>query len=179
MQKAIHITKPEYEEQDEGQQLYTRTEINLIILYMKYGKIEKSISEQKLLEILLFIKKYYSAQKQEEMGVRVVMKLIDLQDQKKENDKIIQYADEAIAMIGQGRGIKNLARLHFIKAQAMERKYHQSRQWEEMRDKCYEECKMAYYVFMVDKQKDEQAKIQKFCEEILECPTIEQGILLD
>lgn len=179
LQKAIYITKPEYEKQDREQQLYTKTEINLIILYMKYSKIEKSISEQKLLEILFFIKRYYSARRQEEMGVRVLLELIDLQDHKTGNDKIIQYADEGIVMISQGSEIKNLAQLHFIKAQAMQRKYYQSRQWEEMRHKCYEECKMAYYVFMIDKQEGEQAQIQKFCEEILECPIIEQGILLD
>lgn len=98
LQKAIHITKPEYEKQDREHELYTKTEINLILLYIKYEKIEKNISEHRLLEILFFIERYYSARKKEEMGVRVLLE----------------------------------------------------------KNKCYEECKMAYYVFMVENGREEQ-----------------------
>ena len=58
--QAIHMTRPDYEKKEFIYQLYSKTEIKLLLLYMDYKKKEKNLLERELLNLLKFVDHYYS-----------------------------------------------------------------------------------------------------------------------
>ncbi len=177
--QAIHMTRPDYEKKEFIYQLYSKTEIKLLLLYMDYKKKEKNLLERELLNLLKFVDHYYSQRQKEEIGSEIIRRLINCQDEKKDNEKIISYAEKGISMLVRGRGIKNLGEFYFVKVQASERLYRDDKDWDKIKEEWYKECKMAYYLFLLEGKEKEQEKIQNYCTEVLKCQTIEQGILFD
>lgn len=101
------------------------------------------------------------------------MELVAWELQAEKYAKVIVHADKAVDFISQGRGIDNIAELHFIKAQALENLYHGIAEWEEQERACKEECLMAYYVFDILGQMKEKQDVQHFCEDKLGWQIIE------
>jgi len=176
---ALYITKRDYIIGTEQTSFYSKTEINLILMYLYYGNVEKSLAEKELNKILIFIEKYYSKSKLDSIAIQILKELIILQDKEKDSDKIISYANKAIEFIGYGNGIKDLAEMHFLKVKATVSKYSNSEQWETLKYECYEECKMAYYLYLIEEKHPKLEELQKYCQEILKCPTIKPGISFD
>lgn len=177
--QAIHITRPDYEKKEFLYRLYSKIEIKLLLLYMDYKKKEKDLLERELLNLLKFVDNYYSQRQKEEIGAEIIRRLIECQNEEKDNKKIISYAEKGISMLARGRGIKNLGTFYFVKAQASERLYRDDKDWDKIKEDCYKECKIAYYLFLLEGKEKEQEKIQNYCTEVLKCQTIEQGILFD
>ncbi|MDD6057156.1 MAG: hypothetical protein PUB98_02680 [Clostridiales bacterium] len=177
--RAIRITRPDYGKEESSYLLYSKTEIRLILLFMDYGKKETELLEGELLELLSFAENYYSQRQKEEIGIELIRRLIKCQDESRDNGKIVSYAEKGISMLIQGRGIRYLGELYFTKVRALERQYRDGTSWNEIKRRCYEECKMAYYLFFLERKSKEQEEVQRYCQEVLECPTIEPGILFD
>ena len=97
------------------------------------------------------------------MGAEIIRRLINCQDEKKDNEKIISYAEKGISMLVRGRGIKNLGEFYFVKVQASERLYRDDKDWDKIKEEWYKECKMAYYLFLLEGKEKEQEKIQNYC----------------
>lgn len=173
--KALKLTKPEIDNQNEENILYNPMEIKLIVqlLHYNYWAWEEKDKEDELLRLFRYVENVYSGRQKESTGVEILLELIELALQMEKDLQAIEYIDKAVAVISRGRGIENIAELHFIKAKAIERVYHQSAEWREQEGTCKEECLMAYHVFDILKQWKEKQKVQKFCEDKLGWQIIE------
>ena len=130
----------------------------MLLLYMDYKKKEKNLLERELLNLLKFVDHYYSQRQKEEIGSEIIRRLINCQDEKKDNEKIISYAEKGISMLVRGRGIKNLGEFYFVKVQASERLYRDDKDWDKIKEEWYKECKMAYYLFLLEGKKRSRKK---------------------
>ena len=166
--ESLKYTKPEMDVEDEKDLLYNPTEIELMLLLIRYeypGWMNRN-KENELLKMLNHVRKVYTGRQFEETAVQIMLELIYLELQLEDYVRAIQYVDEAVDIISQGRGIEYLAELHFIKARAMEAIYHGRGDWVQYEKQCKNECLMAYYVFDI-MGKEEIKEVQKFCEDKL------------
>lgn len=166
---TLKLTKTEIDSNNEENILWNPLEIELVLLlvHYRYQEWKNKDNENMLLKLLTFVEKVYSGSQKEDTGVRILMELVELEWQLKDDRRVIKYADDAVDFIATGRGIDFLADFHFYKAKAIEHLYHHTDKWCEEEKKCKEECLMAYYVFDILKQVTEQQKLQKFCEDKL------------
>lgn len=171
--KAIQITRPQYEkEAAPGKRLYTKMEIEMILAYAEEsGKL--NLEEKEISQILRFIDDYCSQQQREEIIVPVLLKVIRSDKNEINDDKRISYANKGIEIIAKGQEIKNLGDFYFEKVKAMERKYRNSQEWESKKADCYEECKMAYYLFLTEHKEKQQKEVQQFCKGVFGCQITE------
>lgn len=161
-------------------QLYNPLEIRLILVLARhnyFSAVEKI--EDRLFRLVRYVETYYSGRMKETLGIEILLTLIELMEQNGEDDKIISYADQAVALIAKGRGIRHVAKLHYIKARAIERLYRGSVNWEEQERCCKKECAMAYYVAETMGEKELLEEITAYCEEKLSWQITEQAMLFD
>lgn len=161
-------------------QLYNPLEIRLILVLARhnyFSAVEKV--EDRLLRLVGYVETYYSGRMKETLGIEILLTLIELMEQNGEDDKVISYVDQAVALIAKGRGIRHVAKLHYIKARAIERLYCGSANWEEQERCCREECAMAYYVAEIMGEKELMEEITAYCKEELSWQITEQAMLFD
>lgn len=168
--EALKLTKSEIDSEREKTILFNPTEIEilLLLLHYEYPVWKKKDHERELLELFHFVEEIYSGRQKEKTGTEILKELIELKQRNGDYRRVISYVDKAVAFISQGRGMDYLAELHFIKAKALEKLYHEKSEWKEKERDCKEECLMAYYVFDILKQQKEKQEVQQFCEEVLE-----------
>ena len=168
--QALNITKPEFTLEKVKENIFNPTEIELILLLidLEYDEWKTSEIERALVEMYQYVEKIYSGRKKEKYITKIMMSLLEQEYRLLDDKKIITYADEAINLLSQGREIKSIAEIHFIKAKAMERYYSKKENWEHKKCECKKECYMAYSVFDVMNQNDKVNEIIHFCEEKLE-----------
>lgn len=173
--RALKLTKPEIDGEDEEKLLYNPMEIELIIKLIHYGYSgwENRDKEKELLKLFAFAERIYSGRQKERTGTEILIELVAWELQEEKYAKVIVHVDKAVDFISQGRGIDNIAELHFIKAQALEQLYHRVPEWEGQERACKEECLMAYYVFDILGQMKEKQDVQQFCEDKLGWQIIE------
>ncbi|MBR3769080.1 MAG: hypothetical protein IKL06_00940 [Lachnospiraceae bacterium] len=172
---ALKLTKPEMDSGNEENILYNSMEIKLILqlIHYNYPMWEDRDKESELLKLFHYTETVYTGRQKEKTGVEILLELINFELVLGKDLHAIAYVDKAVTLISQGRGIENIAELHFIKAKAIERVYHEKVQWKEMERVCKEECLMAYYVFDILGQESEKMEVQQFCEGKLEWQIIE------
>lgn len=177
--EALQITKPKFDIKKAKEYLFNPTEIELVLLltYLSYSKWKTSEIEQFLVEMYQFVKNIYSGRTKEKYITKIMMKLLEQENLLLDEIKLINYADEAIQLLAQGREIRSIAEIHFIKAKAMERYYLDKENWEYQKNECKKECYMAYVVFEVMNQKEKMKEITDFCEEKLEWQITKQATL--
>lgn len=161
-------------------QLYNPLEIRLILVLARhnyFSAVEKV--EDRLLRLVRYVETYYSGRMKETLGIEILLTLIELMEQNGEDDKVISYVDQAVALIAKGRGIRHVAKLHYIKARAIERLYCGSANWEKQERCCREECAMAYYVAEIMGEKELMEEITAYCKEKLSWQITEQAMLFD
>lgn len=161
-------------------QLYNPLEIRLILVLARhnyFSAVEKV--EDRLLRLVRYVETYYSGRMKETLGIEILLTLIELMEQNGEDDKVISYVDQAVALIAKGRGIRHVAKLHYIKARAIERLYCGSVNWEEQERCCREEYAMAYYVAEIMGEKELLEEITAYCKEKLSWQITEQAMLFD
>ena len=155
-------------------------EIRLILVLARhnyFSAVEKV--EDRLLRLVRYVETYYSGRMKETLGIEILLTLIELMEQNGEDDKVISYVDQAVALIAKGRGIRHVAKLHYIKARAIERLYCGSANWEKQERCCREECAMAYYVAEIMGEKELMEEITAYCKEKLSWQITEQAMLFD
>ena len=148
--------------------IYNVIEIKLI-LFLIHSKYEawKDIDIKKtLLRILQFVQKVYTGRQKEQISIKILMEIIQQEQMKKRFSYVINYVDKAIEFISQSRTMENVAELHFIKAKAIEKAYHEC-EWENEEENCKRECMMSYYTFDIMENEQKKQEVQKFCEEQL------------
>lgn len=167
--QALKLTKPELDKGEENQQLYNPTELELILqlIHIGYPAWQKENRKQELERLYQYVEKIYSGTQKEKMGSRILLELVDLEQQSENYEQVIRHVDTAVSFISRGRGIDHIAELHFTKAKALARLYQGKSCWCEQEKVCKEECLMAYYVFDIMKQYEEKQKVQQFCEEVI------------
>lgn len=172
---ALKLTKPEIDNGDEEKLLYNPTEIEIIIKLIHYGYSgwENRDKERELSKLFAFVERIYSGRQKEKTGIEILKELIEQEQQAEKYARVIAHVDKTVAFISQGRGIDYIAELHFIKAKALEKLYHEMPEWKEQERACKEECLMAYYVFDILGQVKEKQEVQQFCEDKLEWQIIE------
>lgn len=161
-------------------QLYNPLEIRLILVlarHIYFAAIEET--EARLFRMVRCVETYYSGRMKETLGIEILLTLIELMEKSGENNKVIRYADQTIALIAKGRGIRHVAEFHYIKARAIEQLYHGSVNWEEQARCCKQECTMAYYVAEMMEEKDLLEEIAAYCEEKLTWQITEQVMSFD
>lgn len=170
--KAIQITRPQYEKEMVGNRLYTNMEIEMILAYKDYmGKL--NLEEKEVFKIIRFIDDYCSQQQREDIIIPVLLKVLKSVDKQISDEKKIEYANRAISIIAEGRGTERLGEFYFEKVKATERKYRNSLEWESKKADCFEECKMAYYLFLTENKEKQRKEVQEFLKGVLGCQTID------
>ena len=79
----------------------------------------------------------------------------------------ISYIDKGIDLLSQGRGIKGLEKLHFLKAQILADKYDNISEQIAEKQEIKRECLMAYCICEVMGYTEMMREIEKFGEERL------------
>lgn len=173
---ALHLTKPAFMFGDNGEkQLYTSTEIELILLMVHYGEYWTDIrTENTLLNLFQHVEYYYSERRKQQIGYLILMELIEVVQRLQDWDKELVYIDKSIDFVAQGREITGLGMLHFLRAQALMRRYgtevvavntggHDS--YHDIRHEIQRECLMAYSICEVFGDVCQMEEIRRFCEE--------------
>lgn len=162
---ALHLTKPAFVPgRNGGKQLYTATEIGLILSVIHYGKNYGDIwAEELLLDLFHHVDHYYTEHRKQKTGYRILMELIELEQRMQDPGKELAYIDQGINFIVQGREIGGLDRLHFLRAQALTRRYGTVALEREIQ----KECLMAYSICEVFGDMQQMERIRRFCEEKL------------
>lgn len=167
--EALLITKPEFEKKRGNDELYTQVEIELILSLIHFGyKGLEDYEEWELMQLLHYAEKYYTGRKREDVGLQIIMEFIDLSQRMQDDCKLLKYIEKGIAMIAQGREIKNLAQLHFMKAQTLLRLHEGKKDCHEYRKEIKEECLMAYSIYELMGKETQRIEIEQFCEERLQ-----------
>lgn len=163
--QTLHLTKPTFlPDRNAGRQLYTTTEIGLILSVIHYGKNYGDIwAEELLLDLFHHVDHYYTEHRKQRTGYRILMELIELEQRLQDPDKELSYIDQGINFIVQGREIGGLNRLHFLRAQALMRRYGSEALGREIQ----RECLMAYSICEVFGDMQQMEVIRRFCEEKL------------
>lgn len=162
--QALQLTKTDI---DKGKHiLYTQIEIKLILLLIEYDYMDSAEeAEDELLKLLWYVETFYTERRKEEIGVTIILKLFDLAKSSRDEKKALEYLDKGIAFISQGRGMKGLEKLHFLKAQMLFRQYDDGQGQTEQRQAIQRECLMAYCICEVMGYTEKMKEIERFCEE--------------
>ena len=177
--QALRLTKPAFGKKgDASKQLYTQTEIVLIQILAHYSTpefyksqnihIDISFAEEirtELLRLLEYIEYFYTERRKEEIGVGIVMELAELERKFENNAKAIEYIDKGIHFVSQGRGVKSLEKLHFLKAQVLFAQFSTEQGNTEQRQEIQRECLMAYCICEVCGLTAYAKEIEVFCKE--------------
>ena len=147
--------------------LYHETEIELIILLVQNKCPEAKDGRERLNKILKVIQNVYTNRRKEAISAKILMELTLMEWNDMRYLETIRCADKAIEIISHSRGIDYVGEVHFIKAKAMEKYYHE-KDWDKEEDNCKNECLMSYYTFDIMKNENGKQEIQKFCEEKLQ-----------
>ena len=103
LEESIKLTIPEFKSANEKVRLYNQIEIEMILLLFRYDTFSNDIMEKELLKILTHVKKYFSQRKKEEIGIKILFELIEHANYKKYYKKVVDYAEEAINLIREGK----------------------------------------------------------------------------
>lgn len=167
--RALRISKPNsYIGVKEAKPLYTQLEIELTLTLIRYGHEDYiNEAENELLKLLTYVEYFYTERKKEEVEMDIIMELVKLVQNRLDYDKAIEYLDKGISLLSQGRGIKELEKLHFLKAQMLMNTYTGSDSQTEKKQEIQKECLMSYCICEVMGLEEEMQGIKKFCEEKL------------
>ncbi len=176
--RGLDLSKPYFKINNETNYLFNQMEIEIILMliHLEYKGWEKYEKEELLLSVFKNVSKMYSENQKENIGIRILLALLEIEQKDENNSKIIKYSDKALDFISQSRGIQSIADIRFLKAKAMEEHYRKKKSWKKYRVCCMEECLMAYYVFDLLHRKREKEEVCRFCEDKLEWQITKQEI---
>lgn len=169
LREALKLTKPE-DENDTEEQLYSEMELKIAYL-LAVNEKDEARAEKQMRRLLHFIEKYNDKTRQERFGLPIVKELIRMKKRQREDETLIEYLNEAIAIVCESNKLAALAGLHFEKARAMERLYSQKEHWGKEKERpqhfkdCIKECLMAYEVADTMESTGLKEKIRRFSEE--------------
>lgn len=118
--------------------------------------------ENRLVKLLDFVKKYYAKKEKEEAVIPILLELVKMNKNEKNDSKALAYINQAIDVISEGKTVKMLSKLHFEKAKILFQLYGAAK-----REECIRECLMAYYTAQVKEEKMIENEVRKFCEDKL------------
>lgn len=167
--RALRITKPNFcIGVKEAKTLYTQLEVELTLNLIRYGHEDYiNEAENELLKLLSYVEYFYTERKKEEVGMAIIMELVKCEQNRLDYGKAIEYLDKGISFLSQGRGIKELEKLHFLKAQIMMHTYDSSYSRTVKKQEIQKECLMSYCICEVMGMEEEMQEIERFCEEKL------------
>lgn len=167
--EALKLTKANIDEKEiVHKRLYTQTEIELILILIHYGYMDnEENAERELLNLLEYVEHFYTERRKEEVGIAVITELIALEQKRKDDVMAIAYIDKGIDLLSQGRGIKGLEKLHFLKAQILADKYGNEPMQIVEKQEIQRECLMAYCICEIMGYTEKMQEIEKFGEERL------------
>ena len=164
LERAVRLTISDFGTETRKKRLYSPIEIEMIRLLFHYDFSKENISERELLKVLDYVETYYSGQKMEQTGTKILLELIFLHKRRGDHQRIMLYTDKAIDFISRGTGFFYLADLYFLRAKT---------RGELFLKKSAEECKIAYNLYLLEEKKNKAEEVKIFCEEVLKCPITE------
>lgn len=173
--EALSYTLPGYLP-GTGRRLYSPVEIALLRAYANVcTQKRRADMENELLSILRFIREFYSSRQKERVGVPLYLDLIRLEMQDKRYAQAIAHADGALAVIAEGRSMKYVGELHFLRAKAIyglgsngeTADFAEPPETENWETRCRRECLMAYCVFDATDEPERAREAAAFSEEKL------------
>ena len=174
--RTLRLTKQKFVPGSGGRQLYTSTEIGLILLMVHYGKDHGDVqTEEILLDLFRHVQRYDAEHRKQKTGYRILMELIRLEQRMQNPDMELSYINQGIDFVAQGREIEGLDRLHFLRAQALLRRYRAASEKgnlsaagdHDARKEIQRECLMAYSICEVFGDRQQMETIRRFCGEEL------------
>lgn len=179
LENGIKLTIPDFGKDKDKIRLYNQTEIEMILLLFHYDLRSADFLEKELLKILAHVKKYFSIRKKEEIGIKIYFELMEHSQAAGNNEKVLEYIEEAINLIREGRGFRFLSQLFFMKAKVIRNLYSHKTEWDSYKEECMEACKIAYYLFEFEEDRTGQSETAGFYEEEFGCQITEPEISSD
>ncbi len=167
--EALKLTKVNIDAKEiTEKRLYTQTEIKLMLILIHYGYMNNvENAENTLLSLLAYIEYFYTERRREEIGIAIITELIELERKCKDDVMTVFYIDKGIALLSQGRGVKGLEKLHFLKAQILTDKYHNDSIHITEKQEIQRECLMAYCICEIMGYSEMMQEIEQFGKEKL------------
>lgn len=159
---------------EEKGKLYSKIELELslikIALLRQMERIEVKDAEHRLLMLLEYVNKYYARNQRQKLEQMIFEELVNTWEKVKEYKKALEYLDKLIQVTREQNNLFPLGRYFFTKVQFQEKLYGAQIPKEEY----VEECRMAYYIYLMWEKKKEAEEVKKYCEEKLKCLIINQ-----
>lgn len=166
--RALRLTKPVFVIGGSGKkQLYTSTEIELILTVVRCGEYRTDAHvEDMLLNLFHHVDYFYTERRKQRLGYLILMELIGLEQRLHDQDKELAYIDKGIDFVAHGREITGLDQLHFLRAQALMCRYGAAVLADNARRReIQKECLMAYSICEVFGNRQRMNEMERFCEE--------------
>ena len=133
-------------------------------------RIEVKDAEHRLIKILEYVNKYYAKNQRQKLEQMIFEELVNAWEKVKEYKRALEYLDKLIQVTREQNNLFPLGRYFFTKVQFQEKLYGAQIPKEEY----VEECRMAYYIYLMWEKKKEAEEVKKYCEEKLKCLIINQ-----
>lgn len=168
---ALSCTKESGEVPHSKDNLYSHTELDLLLTLIQYGfgdwndPFKSGDCLQKIIE---YVGVYYATERQEDIEGRAWIQLIKVAEKFESTVKLLSYIDKAIACFSGATGIERLAEVRFIKAKLLWKSCDEVDDKEKQIEFCKEECCMAYCIYEVLGRVEKVQEVEAFCEEKLQ-----------
>lgn len=154
--------------------LYSKIELELslikISMLWQLDRIDVEDAEHRLLKLLEYVDKYYAKNQRQKLEQIILEQLVNEWEKVKEYKRALEYLDKLIQVTREQNNLFPLGRYFFTKVQFQEKLYGAQIPKEEY----VEECRMAYYIYLMWEKKKEAEEVKKYCEEKLKCLIINQ-----
>lgn len=149
LNEAILLTKPFFGKRKNTSDLYSEMEIKLFLGLIQFSE-DISWKEAELKRMLLFTRKYDSKKIKEQAEMSILKELASIQEEKGDAQKELEYIEQALTLVKEGRTMRGLAELHFKKAGLLKELMQRNKDMQQKYQKqCQVELTMAYYTALV------------------------------
>lgn len=146
---AVLLTKPFLGKRKNTSDLYSEMEIKLFLGLIQFSE-DISWKEAELKRMLLFTRKYDSKKIKEQAEMSILKELASIQEEKGDAQKELEYIEQALTLVKEGRTMRGLAELHFKKAGLLKELMQRNKDMQQKYQKqCQVELTMAYYTALV------------------------------
>lgn len=165
VKKAISYTNTKKQKM----KLYSKIELELALIYNAISREvddnTRKENEQNLLELLEYVRSYHAKNQKQKIERFILEELVTIWEEEQEYKKALDYLNELITVTRNQKVLFPLGNYFFRKVRLKEKIYGENISKEE----CLEECRMAYYIYIMWEKQEEAEELKKYCEEKFGC----------
>lgn len=165
IEEAIAYTNPKRKKQ----KLYSKIELELMLLYSKYiRKVEEKSKEEveiDLLELLNYVQNYYAKNQKSKVECIIWEELVVIREEMQDYIGALNYLDKLIENVRQQKSLFSQGDYFYHKIRLEEVIYEENFNI----NKGIEEAKISYYTYLAANQREKAENVKKYCEEKWKC----------